>query len=54
MPFLENLGQMHGSDVRKELDKFGRVETGSKYLQVQGARRDMILKQRNQGIGSVF
>ncbi len=54
LPFLESLGQMHGSDARKELDKYGRVNTGKKFLDIQSARRDMILKQRNQGIGGVF
>jgi import inner membrane translocase subunit TIM50 len=34
MPFLENLGDAHGSDVRKEIAKFGREGTGKKYMEV--------------------
>jgi import inner membrane translocase subunit TIM50 len=34
MPFLENLGQAHGSDIRQELKKFGREGTGKKYNEI--------------------
>ena len=46
MPFLDNIGQAHGSDVRNENKKYGREGTGKKYMDIQGARRDFILKQR--------
>jgi import inner membrane translocase subunit TIM50 len=54
MPFLENLSQAHGSDARNEIKKYGREGTGKKYLEVQSARRDFILKQRSQGLGGVM
>lgn len=46
MPFLENLGQKHGSDARKEIQQFGREGTGKKFIELQQARREMIMKQR--------
>lgn len=50
MPFLENLGQMHGSDAREEIKKYGREGTGRKFMEMQNARRDMILRQRVRNI----
>jgi hypothetical protein len=56
MPFLESnkntikffadLGQSHGVDVRQELKRYGREGTGKKYMELQNARRELILKQR--------
>ncbi len=46
MPFLENLGQAHGTDARQEIKKYGKEGTGKKYMELQSARRDFILKQR--------
>ena len=40
--------------MRKELDRYGRVNTGQKFLEIQHARRDVILQQRNKGVGGVF
>ena len=34
LPFLDNLGSAHGSDVRTEIKKYGREGTGKKYLEV--------------------
>ena len=31
IPFLDNLGSSHGSDVRDEIKKYGREGTGKKY-----------------------
>lgn len=45
-PLPVDLGQAHGSDVRDELRKYGREGTGKKYMELQSARRDFILKQR--------
>lgn len=45
-PFSVDLGQAHGSDVRDEIRKYGREGTGKKYMELQSARRDFILKQR--------
>lgn len=42
IPFLESVGQSHGSDARNEIKKYGREGTGKKYLEVQTARRDFI------------
>eukprot|EP00347_Sterkiella_histriomuscorum_P015966 403355012 len=53
MPFLENLAQAHGSDGRQEIKKFGREGTGRKYIEMQNARRELILKQRNSGISGM-
>jgi len=56
MPFLESkrtiltvadLGQQYGQDARKEIQKYGREGTGKKFMEVQNARRDMIMKQRS-------
>jgi hypothetical protein len=44
----------HGSDVRKELDKYGREGTGQKYKGILEARREMILEQRGKGIGGLI
>lgn len=41
-----DLGQLHGSDARQEIKKYGREGTGKKYMELQNARREMILKQR--------
>jgi TFIIF-interacting CTD phosphatase-like protein len=57
MPFLESislvrylcfldLGQAHGSDARQEIKRYGREGTGKKYMELQNARRELILKQR--------
>jgi hypothetical protein len=46
IPFLDNLGSAHGSDVRDEIRKYGREGTGKKYAELQTARRDFILSQR--------
>jgi import inner membrane translocase subunit TIM50 len=54
MPFLENLAQAHGSDARSEIKKFGREGTGKKYIELQSARRDFIMKQRQQGIAGMM
>lgn len=54
MPFLENLGQAHGSDARQEIKKYGREGTGKKYMELQSARRDFIMKQRQQGLGGMM
>lgn len=54
MPFLENLGQAHGSDARSEIKKYGKEGTGKKYIELQQARREFILKQRNQGLGGMM
>ena len=34
LPFLDNVGSAHGSDVRAEIKKYGREGTGKKYLEV--------------------
>lgn len=34
MPFLENLGQAHGSDARAEIKKYGKEGTGKKYIEL--------------------
>lgn len=34
MPFLENLGQAQGVDVRQELQRYGREGTGRKYMEL--------------------
>ena len=44
LPFLESLGNKHGCDVRKEIDKIGRENTGKKYHDMMVVRRDMIRK----------
>jgi hypothetical protein len=41
-----DLAQAYGSDARQEIKKFGKEGTGKKYMELQSARRDMILKQR--------
>lgn len=46
MPFLENLGNAHGADARKEIQKYGKEGTGRKYMELQNARKEFILKQR--------
>jgi len=38
-------------DVRDELRRFGREKTADKFNSMQSHRRDMILKQRDQGMG---
>ena len=43
LPFLENLGQNYGADVRNEIKKYGKEGTGKKYIELQSARRDFIL-----------
>jgi hypothetical protein len=40
--------------VRKELDLYGHDETGRKFMEMQTYRRDMIMKQQNQGLGGAF
>lgn len=54
MPFLENLGQAHGSDARQEIKKYGREGTGKKYMELQSARRDFIMNQRQKGLGGMM
>lgn len=46
MPFLENLANAHGVDARSEIKRYGREGTGKKYMELQHARKDFILKQR--------
>ena len=41
-----DLGQAHGTDARQEIKKFGREGTGKKYIEMQNARRELIIKQR--------
>lgn len=43
---LIDLGQAHGSDVRQELKRYGKEGTGKKYMELQNARREMIMRQR--------
>jgi import inner membrane translocase subunit TIM50 len=50
LPFLENLSQKHGTDVRKEIEKLGKEGTGKKYRDIMVARRDMIKRQRSGGL----
>lgn len=54
MPFLENMGQAHGTDARAEIKKYGKEGTGKKYIELQQARREFILRQRNQGLGGMM
>lgn len=54
MPFLENLGQAHGTDARQEIKKYGREGTGKKYMELQSARRDFIMNQRQKGLGGMM
>ena len=53
MPFLEYLANP-GVDVRRELDKYGHENPGEKFTDIQKARRDMIMKQRNTGFGGMM
>ena len=41
-----DLAQAQGADVREEIKRYGREGTGKKYMDLQNARRDMIMKQR--------
>lgn len=40
------MGQAYGSDIRNEIKKYGKEGTGKKFMELQNARREMILKQR--------
>jgi hypothetical protein len=44
MCFSLDLGQLHGSDARAEIKKYGREGTGKKFMEIQNARKEMILK----------
>lgn len=39
-----DVAQSSNVDVRDEIKKYGRENTGKKYMDVQNARRSMILK----------
>ena len=52
IPFLDHLARP-GVDVRKELDRYGHENPQEKFIEVQKARRDIIMKQREKGIGGL-
>jgi import inner membrane translocase subunit TIM50 len=49
LPFLEHLVKDKIPDVRKEIEKYGHVETGKKYLERLEKIRDGLLKQQQSG-----
>ncbi len=39
-----DIGQSYGADVRDEIKKYGKEGTGKKYLELQNARGEMIMR----------
>lgn len=50
VPFLESIAQKP-CDVREELRRYGRENTAQKFNSLQSYRRELIMKQQNQGVG---
>ena len=53
IPFLEHLATPR-LDVRHELEKYGYENPGEKFGQIQTARKDLIMKQREKGLGGLY
>lgn len=51
VPFLESMAQKQGVDLREEMRRYGRENTSKTFNQMQAHRRDMIMKQRDRGVG---
>jgi hypothetical protein len=50
LPFLEHLVKDKIPDVRKEIEKYGHVDTGKKYLERLEKLRASLLKQQQSGL----
>lgn len=53
IPFLEHLATPK-TDVRVELDKYGHENPSSKFIEVQTARKNAIMQQREKGFGGMI
>jgi Dullard-like phosphatase family protein len=54
IPFLEHLVKDKVVDVRKEIDKYGHVDTGKKYLDKLQLIRDNIVMKQQSGFQKLF
>lgn len=54
LPFLEHIVKDRVSDVREEINKFGHVETGKKYVQQLIKIRDKVTERQQKGLSGFF